>query len=373
MRILYYYPEVDSSMFQWQRIGFMDELSRHNVEFDIFNPLLFDNLEAANDELVKRAKAQKYDLFFTNLCNEKHLLPEALKEIKRIGLPTVTFRSDNLIIPFNDKSLARYFDVVWLTSKETSRLYKKWGATTFFAPYAANPYQYKYIPQDLVRRICFVGSLYGSRPLMVNNLSRGGYPVDVYCKKNVHSSSIVNTSVSTKYVLPKLTTSEILKGRLTFSEGHRLILGSVVSKIKKNTILDENDNVSVLPSVPFNEMIQKYSSYSLSIAYTSSETTDVLKHPLKIIDLRNFEIPMCGGVEFCRHNEELASYFKDGEEIIFYNSDEELLDKANFIINNAKDEDIIRIKRAARKKAENEHSWWNRFSLLFREMGLSVK
>jgi spore maturation protein CgeB len=147
-------------------------------------------------------------------------------------------------------------------------------------------------------------------------------------------------------------------------------MGDFVSRIRGSEPIKENVNLSLLPSVPFDEMIQNYGSYSLSIAYTSSERTDILRNPLKIIDLRNFEIPMCGGVELCRYNKELASYFEDGKEMVFYNSDEEMIEKATYYTQKASDAEIRRIKAAARKKAENEHNWRVRFVGLFQELGL---
>ena len=38
MNILYFYPELRGDfMFQWQRMHFIDELSRNNIYFDILN------------------------------------------------------------------------------------------------------------------------------------------------------------------------------------------------------------------------------------------------------------------------------------------------------------------------------------------------
>lgn len=370
MRILYYYPELSTSMFKWQRVHFLDELTRYNIDFEIFNPLLYDSLDQANEELLKISSNNHYDLFFTNLCNGKHLYFESLKEIKKKGIPTCSFRSDNLIIPFNDKEMCSLFDIVWITSSETSRLYEKWGAKVYFAPYAANPFIYRYNKNEIKRKVCFIGSLYGSRPLMINALTKAGLPVDAYCKKNAHSSSGVNVTNGVKYNMTGMTTWELLKGRLSFSEGRKLLYGALVSRLKGNEPIQENENLSLLSSVPFEQMINNYSCYSLSIAYTSSERTDILRHPLKIIDLRNFEIPMCGGIEFCRFNKELSSYFEDGKEIVFYDSDEELIDKAKYYTQKASDSEIMRIKEAARSRAEAEHNWRCRFSGLFDKLGI---
>lgn len=371
MRILYYYPEVRSSMFQWQRVHFMDELSRYGHEFDVFNPLEYNSLDEATDLLIKRIKEGGFDLFFTNLCNKKHLYIEPLLELQKKGIPSVSFRSDNLIIPFNDKSLARYFDIVWITSIETQRLYEKWGAKLYFAPYAANPFSYSYNKEPLVNRACFIGSPYGSRPIMMNRLTRAGVKLDVFCGKNENSSSIISSTA--KYSLPGMTRSELIRGRLSYKEGRKLFWGAFANRIWGEVSIENNANVSIKPSVSFEDLSSTYSSYNLSIAYTSSEQTDILRHPLKIIDLRNFEIPMCGGVEICRFNKELASYFEEGKEIIFYNTNEELVEKAKYYTEKATEAEIRSIKEAARIKAEKEHNWHVRFMGLFQTLGLQNK
>ena len=134
--------------------------------------------------------------------------------------------------------------------------------------------------------------------------------------------------------------------------------------------MDINDHLFQYPSVPFEEMSQLYSEYCLSLSSTSTGYTDILQNPLPVINLRNFEVPMSGGIEICRYNQELSEYFVEGKEIVFYRDDEELKDKANYYLNKASESEILKIKKAARNKAEKEHTWYNRFSLVFKTLNL---
>ena len=79
---------------------------------------------------------------------------------------------------------------------------------------------------------------------------------------------------------------------------------------------------------------------------------------------------MSGGIEICRYNPELADYFEDGKEIVFYKNNDELQDKARYYLTTASDYDIRSIKIAARKRAEGEHTWWQRFTKAFGLLGL---
>lgn len=356
-------------MFQWQRTHIIDELKHHQIEVETFNPLLFDSVEEANDALLLRAKQGKYDLFLSSTCYYKMLFVETLEEIKKVGIPTLTIAWDNLMVPYMDKVLAPHFDLVWLTARETTRLYKKWGANYFFAPYAANPYTYTYNQTSLKRSACFIGNPHGSRALMINSLTNGGVPVDLFFGRNKTINQDENV-FKTNYDIVNPSRMETITNRFRFKEGRKLLLGSIINKFKGTTVVEDNPLLYRHPGLSHDEMVSAYSSAVLCLASTSAGHTDVLQSPLPIINLRNFEVPMCGGIEICKYNEELASYFEDGKEIIFYRTEEELVDKAHYYVERASDAEIITIKQAARKRAESDHTWWRRFESVFSSLGL---
>ena len=167
MKILYYFPEKPTPMFQWQKVHLFDELLHHNIIVESFNPLQCRNWDEANEKIIQKIKNNHYDMFLTCLCNEHMLYYDTLNIIKKAGLPTVSFRPDNLSIPFNDKKLAPHFDLVWLTAKDTRYIYNRWNVNTIFAPYAANPFVFKYSEKPIKRQLCFIGTPYGSRVKMM--------------------------------------------------------------------------------------------------------------------------------------------------------------------------------------------------------------
>ena len=374
MRILYYFPELYTQMFTWQRIHIFDELQAHGVQVDAFNPLIYNSYDEANEALIQTASSNNYDMFLASICSEKMLYYQTLDKLKSMGLPTVSFRPDNLTIPFNDKNLAPKFDLLWLTSKETQHLYDKWHVKTLFLPYAANPFAFKYTQVPLIRKACFNGTPYGSRSLMINKLADSGIPVDVYCKSNpCMTKNDEGTKAQTKLKVLLQSPRETLINDLKYHEGRKILLGALLNKVSRPTSLTEKDSLKLLPFVSFNDLSANYSKYTLCLSSTSNRNTDVLRNPVKIINLRAFEIPMSGGITLCKYNPELAEYFEDGKEIIFYHDNQELVEKARYYIENASDEEILQIKQAARYRAENEHTWWNRFSMLFKELGLKYE
>ena len=370
MRILYFFQEKGTPMFQWQRVHIMDELERHGCTITTFNPLEYITFDEANQALLTHLGKHTYDLFFTNVGYYKVLFPQTIEQIKKMGLPTLCLRCDNLVIPFNDKVLAPHFDLVWLTAVETKYLYDRWGVTSFFAPYAANPFVFKSSGADVSERsVCFIGTPYGSRSIMINSLSRNGIPVDAYYKKTATQLNKA-TVLELKSELVWPSKASVLMHRMCFTEGRKLTIGTIMNKLKGQQKIEENSFLSSLQAVSPDEQGAIYSRYALCLASTSTNHTDVLKNPLKIVNLRNFEIPMSGGIEICKYNPELADYFEDGKEIIFYQDNDELVDKARYYIQKATDYELNAIKLAARKRAEAEHTWWNRFTKAFDILGI---
>lgn len=359
-------------MYQWQRVHFIDELKHHDCVFDCFNPLTYTTAEEANEKLLGKVVSKTYDLFFTNVCYEKVLFPETVTRIKQMGIPTLCLRCDNLVIPYNDRILAPYFDLVWLTSVETQFLYDKWGANTIFAPYAANPNLFTYVlSNEITRKVCFIGTPYGSRSRMINALSLGEIPIDVYYKK---IDQVDKDDAKRNEGLADIQTPSkisVMYHRLLFPQGRKLLYGVIKNRINGQLTIRETNFMHAFPAVSPQEQAMLYSKYRLALASTSTNHTDVLDNPLKIINLRNFEIPMSGGIEICRYNSELAKYFEDKKEMVFYNDNDDLVKKAYYYVNKATDSEIQNIKSAARKKALGEHTWWHRFIKVFDRLGIS--
>lgn len=371
MRIFYYFLERSTPMSQWQKTHFFDELSHHGVEIDVFNPLRYLSFELMERDFFSRIRSSHYDLFFTDQCNERSLPKSILDTVRHLGIPSLTIRFDNLSIPYNDRSLASSFDLVWLTSKETKHLYDKWGANTLFAPYAANPYTFSYTnPNVFFNRVCFIGTPYGSRSIMINNLTSKSIDVDVYYLKK--EKDLFYNNYQEEILLPLSSNSRLKEylNRMRFPQGRKILVGSLLNKLLGETSINASKYMHGMPVVKPDEQSSIYSNYILSLASTSTNHTDVLKTPLRIINLRNFEIPMSGGIEICKYNPELAEYFVEDKEILFYSENDELVDKARYYTQKASCSVINSLKLAARKKAENEHTWWHRFSRVFDELGL---
>jgi len=353
-------------MFFWQRVHFHDELSRIGVEIEILNPLDFYSLEDSHKAVIHKLSGGGYDLFLASAS--LFVNKELLANIQKIGIPTLCFRPDNLLIPFIDKKIASSFDLVWITSRETEYLYKQWGANYIFQPYAANPYTFHPEYKSTINKLCFIGTPYGSRSNLINIIVESGAPIDVFCKNNQQATN--TEQFVPKYKAPGMTTIDTLMNNLKFHEGRKVLFANLKNRFLKHTLNESADNLSLLPKVPFESLNGIYSNYSLSLSSTSARNTDILTKPVPVVNLRAFEIPMAGGLQFCRYNEELANYFEEDKEIVFYRNNEELISKALFYINPKNEHLTLQIKQAARRRAEADHTWTNRFNDAFKKLGL---
>ena len=84
------------------------------------------------------------------------------------------------------------------------------------------------------------------------------------------------------------------------------------------------------------------------------------------VRLRDFEAPMCRSTYLTGHSEEIAEFYDIGREIDTYSSDQELVDKTRFYLNNPGAADKLR--DAGYRRAIRDHTWVQRFRQLFDEI-----
>jgi spore maturation protein CgeB len=74
------------------------------------------------------------------------------------------------------------------------------------------------------------------------------------------------------------------------------------------------------------------------------------KHNFGSHNMRTFEIPVVGGIQLTPFSEEQAEFFKEGEEVFFFRSNEDLIDTARNLMARSESE-IAEVRFQARKKS----------------------
>ena len=83
---------------------------------------------------------------------------------------------------------------------------------------------------------------------------------------------------------------------------------------------------------------------------------------------RDFEVPMAGGLYLTSDSDELADWYRIGEEILCYRDVKECVDIARYYLGRPDAAD--RVRRAGARRARSEHTWEHRFRRLYEFMGL---
>jgi spore maturation protein CgeB len=87
------------------------------------------------------------------------------------------------------------------------------------------------------------------------------------------------------------------------------------------------------------------------------------------VRLRDFEATMSGAFYLVEYFEELTEFFVPDAEIVCFHDAADLVDKARYYL--AHETARERIRQAGLARARREHTWHERFKMVFREMGLS--
>ena len=112
MRIFYYFGELSTPMYQWQRRNHIDELQRDGHEVITFNPYDYSSMDEANEKvIIALERAGHIDLFLA--CDDQTVIyPETVKMVSAKGIPSCLICWDNLELPFKQKKIAPLFDIV---------------------------------------------------------------------------------------------------------------------------------------------------------------------------------------------------------------------------------------------------------------------
>ena len=361
-KILYAFSTIDYAKL-WQKVHFIDELKHYNVETILFNSYIYQEISKYQLEIIDFVKKHQSEIsFFITADTGKRIYPETLNELRKLNIPSILLCYDNLSMPYLHQNICKYFDVVWITSRETEGLFKKWGANTIFMPYAANPYMF--YPQNVneIESVGFIGSIYGARGHKLNQIAYQNIPLNLYTGYSLLTNQkrkMDKTSILNEIRELVLKSSKLIR----FHEGRLLLKADIKKSVK--TIFSSKERlhqaININNSPTFEEMNLLYSKFALSLGIIETWNTYLLKNPLFKIHLRTFEIPMCGGLQIVNRTDELREYFEEDKEILLYGSEEEMIDKMKYYLSPDRSKVRLKMKKAARARSEADHTWLRRF------------
>lgn len=137
-------------MYEWHHYHMIDELRRDGHEVAYCNPVeklgrfgtageYSDVVWTVARDMVRHGGC---DLFFATATDET-LLPEAVREIRRLGIPAVNLSTDDMSVPFRVRKIGSSFDLLWTSVRDVNGLLRSYGAKTIVMPWAANPHVFR--------------------------------------------------------------------------------------------------------------------------------------------------------------------------------------------------------------------------------------
>ncbi len=363
----------------------IDELTKEGHEVIRVDPALELGPGRSVDEYSEVALRQMKELhrdkgihlFFASAVDYT-LSGEAIDEIRRMGIPTVNMNWDDLSHPYRVSEVTRHFDLVWTTVRENAHVIKSYGAKKLMVmPFAANPHFFKPLDVEEQRVVGFVGSCYGARARNLCTLAQSEVPVEVYGQ----SPNDVYAKVETNNPIARAMASRRdgwtrLKRSLSFKSGRQCVTAALKRSLMEpmSSFPEKNPHagsITYSKGPSFEDMVRRLNEFALSLGSIELASTYVFKDPLLFIRIREFEAPMCGAVHLVNRMPELEEYFEEDKEMLFFDSPEEMVDKARFYLDPRQDVARQAIRVQARRRAEADHGWINRFRALGDELGLA--
>ena len=94
---------------------------------------------------------------------------------------------------------------------------------------------------------------------------------------------------------------------------------------------------------------------------------DSTQECLRILNAPNdrfFEIPGSGGIQLTAWSKYLETYYEPDKECFYYKNDEEMVDKASWLVKNS--DKLNKVRHAALKRSLSEHTYRNRMKTIIK-------
>jgi spore maturation protein CgeB len=321
---------------------------------------------------VQAAHAEKpVDLFFSYFY-DACVVPEAIQEIRGLGIKTVNWYCNGSYQLHLVAEIAPAYD--WCLVPEKFRLgdYVDLGARPIYCQEAANPQIYKPYPIPVEFDVTFVGQAYGERPHYIRFLLEQGIDVRVWGQGWDRVSSAEGLIERSRRLLERAYGI----GRAISTQNPQKTASQIVERMNgKVRAPTAEPSVGIpLPGAvvgrPLSDldMIRMYSRTKINLGFSSVGDTHLTENRIVQVRLRDFEVPMSGGFYMVEYMEELEEFFDIGREIVCYSNEEDLAEKIRYYL--AHDEERERIRRAGYERCLRDHSWQNRLNKAFQQMGL---
>jgi len=312
----------------------------------------------------KEHERNKFDVFLSYFT-KNIVCYEVLNDLKKAGIPMLNFSCNNTHQFHLVSDISTYFDYNLHSEKDAADKFYAIKANPVWFPMSANPNFY--FPQKSGHNydVSFIGAAYAKRAYYIDHLVKHGINVNCF-----GPNWLVNKPNENLKKLKKEFSRNIylLKGLFTLNTDTRVRMSSkildydILVNLRKINL--KNLHYPVTDSMMVDIINQSKINLGFLEVYSGNNLQLVKQH----VHLREFEIPMCGGLYFTNYSDELSEFYDPGKEIITFMDEHELQDKISFFLSH---ESIAnQVRESAYKRAISCHTSQNRYKQLFNQLNL---
>ena len=333
------YDRSRGNSFEWNNFyGSLKRLNGVEVSCASFHEILTLGRQGFADKLVAQVEREKPDLVFVFMYTDE-LSPETIRRLRKLTTVLGWFSDDHWRFDNYSRHYANAFS---------------WVATT----YSKAPARYRAIGQKNVIRsqwFCDAGSY---------------VPVD--CAKDTEVSFVGLKNEGRAALVDQVRAAGISLslfgggwdgGRLPQAEFTRLFSRSKINLnlTSPRSLWERNSFGRLFARRSLNRFAPDFHIVDNAHSWLNARILQIKGRP--------FEIAACGGFCISGYADDFETYYKENEEMVFYRSSEDLIEKIKYYL--AHPEERARIAKAGYERTLAEHTAEKRFGAMFKVMGLS--
>lgn len=314
-------------------------------------------------QIFKREHHKKpFDIFLSYLT-VSDISPNTIDEIRKIGVLTLNFSCNNTHQFHLVESIANHFDINLFSEKGAKEKFTAIRANAVWFQMAANPKYYFPKKNKFRYDISFIGAAYAKRANYINHLVQHKIYVDCFGP---------NWLINQPYASLKKIKKELARLKWIINSLYSL---SLENRSKLSLKISQYDILSNLRKMNYTHLhypvsddamidIIGYSKINLGFLEVYSEEGHAMIQ--QHLHLREFEIPMCGGLYLTNYSDELAEFYEIDKEVVVFRNENELIDKVKYYLSHENEANSIR--EAAYNRSIKCHTYQQRFSQLFQQI-----
>ncbi|MHC4915581.1 MAG: CgeB family protein [Planctomycetota bacterium] len=374
MRILYVAsqysygrPELGRSFEHWNFYHALVHMGHDILYFDFIDLKRRLGREAMNQRLKEVADAERPDVLFCVLHRE-HIDRDVMRRISASGrLPTVNwFTDDHFLFESYSRFWAPSFNWVVTTSEGALPRYASIGCKNVIkSQWGCNHFLYRRLDLPLAHDCTFIGQPHGDRRHVIGILRDAGVTVSAW------GNGWENGVIGQEEMIRVFNQSRINLNLSNASGPPRKPL-SALKRVRRAAHEWLSDRLNVIPGVKAyraHARARRKERRRQRAAARSAKSPDDVVLPEQIKG-RNFEVPGCCGFLLTGPAENLADYYRDGQEVVVFRSHDELVEGARYYLEH--EDERAAIAEAGYRRTMEEHTYVRRFGDIFARMGLAA-